>query len=117
MSAILTPIKSGRTFVSKCRGKGEGVEAYNVIPEWNEIKFRKPTLDERNYFDSRDDTRIVENLPEYEEHVLVTDGIHIWVDYFDEDADGVYLSGTGDDVNSVTAWMPLPNPYKGGAHK
>ena len=93
--------------------KGEDMEAYNVIPEWNEIKFRKPTLDERNYFDSHDDTRIVENLPEYEEYVLVTDGIHIWVDYFDEDADGVYLSGTGDDVNSVTAWMPLPNPYKG----
>ena len=22
-------------------------------------------------------------------------------------------AGTGDDANSVTAWMPLPNPYKG----
>lgn len=89
------------------------MKAYDKIPEWNIINFRKPTLDERNYFDSRDDTRIVENLPEYEEYVLVTDGIHIWVDCFDEDADGVYLSGTGDDANSVTAWMPLPEPYTG----
>ena len=60
------------------------MKAYEKIPEWNEINFRKPELDERNYFDS-----------------------------FDEDADGVYLSGTGDDMTGVTAWMPLPNPYKG----
>lgn len=30
-----------------------------------------------------------------------------------EDADGVYLSGTGDEMTGVTAWMSLPNPYKG----
>lgn len=89
------------------------MKAYDKIPEWNEINFRKPGRDERDYFDSRDDTRIVDNLPDFNEEVLVTDGICIWVDSFDEDADGVYLSGTGDDVNSVTAWMPLPNPYKG----
>jgi len=89
------------------------MEAYNVIPEWNEITFRKPTPDEENYFDSRDCARIVGNLPEYNEDVLVTDGVCIWVDSFDEDADGIYLSGTDDDMNSVIAWMPLPNPYKG----
>lgn len=89
------------------------MKAYDKIPEWHEINFRKPTLDERNYFDSRDDTNIVENLPEYDEDVLVTDGICIWVDSFNEDADGVYLSGTGDDMNGVIAWLPLPAPYKG----
>lgn len=89
------------------------MKAYDKIPEWNEIKFRKPECDERDYFDSRDDTRIVDNLPDFNEEVLVTDGICIWVDSFDEDADGVYLSGTGDDMNGVIAWMPLPNSYKG----
>lgn len=47
------------------------MEAYNVIPEWNEIIFKELT-------------------PEGE----------------------VYLSGTGGNVDEVTAWMPLPNPYK-----
>lgn len=89
------------------------MKAYDNIPEWNEINFRKPELDERDYFDSRDDTRIVENLPEYNEEVLVTDGESMWVDSFDQDDDGVYLSGTGDDMNGVTAWMPLPEPYTG----
>lgn len=89
------------------------MKAYEKIPEWNKINFRKPNLDERNYFDSRDDTHIIENLPDYDECVLVTNGICIWVDSFSEDADGVYLSGTGDDMGDVIAWMPLPNPYKG----
>lgn len=74
------------------------MEAYNIIPEWNELVFRNLTI---------------ENLPEYNEDVLVTNGICIWVDSFDEDADGVYLSGTDSEIDGVTAWMPLPNPYKG----
>lgn len=91
------------------------MKAYDKIPEWNEINLRKPEFDEekRDYFDSREDTLIVESLPEYNAEVLVTDGESIWVDSFDEDADGVYLSGTGDDMIGVIAWMPLPNPYKG----
>ena len=89
------------------------MKAYDKIPEWNKINFRKPTLDERNYFDSRDDAHIVENLPGYDEDVLVTNGIWIWVDSFDEDADGIYLSGTDSEIDGVTAWMPLPTPYKG----
>ena len=55
------------------------MKAYDKIPEWNKINFRKPTLDERNYFDSRDDTRIVENLPEYEEYVLGTEYAYGWI--------------------------------------
>lgn len=56
---------------------------------------------------------MIENLPEYNEDVLVTNGIRIWVDSFDEDTNGVYLSGTDGEIDGVTAWMPLPNPYKG----
>lgn len=55
----------------------------------------------------------IENLPEYNEDVIVTDGIDVWIDAFDEAISGeVYLSGTGGNVDEVTAWMPLPNPYK-----
>lgn len=92
------------------------MKAYNEIPEWNEINLRKPEFDEekRDYFDSRVDMLIAENLPRYNTEVLVTDGESIWVDSFGyDDDDGVYLSGTGDDMIGVIAWMPLPNPYKG----
>lgn len=30
----------------------------------------------------------------------------------EEDANGVYLSGTDSEIDGVTAWMPLPKPYK-----
>ena len=63
------------------------MEAYSIIPEWNEIIFN--------------------------EDVIVTDGIDVWIDAFDEAISGeVYLSGTGGNVDEVTAWMPLPIPYK-----
>ena len=89
------------------------MKAYDKIPEWNKINLRKPERDEREYFYYHDDTCIVDNLPEYNEEVLVTDGESMWVDSFDCDDDGVYLSGTGQDMVGVTAWMPLPAPYKG----
>lgn len=89
------------------------MKAYDKIPEWNEINLRKPVLKPGEYFDYHDDTCIADNLPEYNEEVLVTDGITIWVDSFDCDDDGVYLSGTGDDMVGVIAWMPLPKAYTG----
>ena len=88
------------------------MEAYNVIPEWNELIVKELTPDDEEYTEHKR-MYIVENLPEYNEDVLVTDGSDVWVDAFDEDADGVYLSGTGDEMTGVTAWMPLPTPYKG----
>ena len=88
------------------------MEAYNVIPEWNELIVKELTPDDEEYTEHKR-MYIVENLPEYNEDVLVTNGICIWVDSFDEDADGVYLSGTDSEIDGVTAWMPLPNPYKG----
>lgn len=88
------------------------MKAYDKTPEWIEIVFKELTPEDEEYTKHKW-MYIIENLPEYNEDVLVTNGICIWVDSFDEDADGVYLSGTGDDVNGVTAWMPLPNPYTG----
>lgn len=89
------------------------MEAYNIIPEWNKLVFRELTPEEKKEYANFDWSYMIENLPEYDEDVLVTNGVCIWVDSFSEDADGVYLSGTGDDMGDVIAWMPLPEPYKG----
>lgn len=88
------------------------MEAYNVIPEWNELVFRNLTPEEKKEYANFDWSYMVENLPDYGEEVLVTDGKNVWIDSFDED-DCVYLSGTDTEIDGVTAWMPLPNPYKG----
>lgn len=88
------------------------MEAYNIIPEWNELIFRNLTPEEEEKYANFDWSYIVENLPEYGEEVLVTDGKSVWIDSFDED-DYIYLSGTDNEIDGVTAWMPLPNPYTG----
>jgi hypothetical protein len=88
------------------------MEAYNIIPEWNELVFRNLTPEEEKEYANFDWSYMVENLPEYGEEVLVTDGKSVWVDSFDED-DYVYLSDTDGEIDGVTAWMPLPAPYKG----
>lgn len=85
------------------------MEAYN--PEWNELVFRNLTPEEEKEYANFDWSYMVENLPEYGEEVLVTDEKSMWVDSFDED-DYVYLSSTDGEIDGVTAWMPLPKPYK-----
>ena len=81
------------------------------IPQWNKLTFRPITLEEKEFHP--DWTEIVENLPNLDEEVLVTDGTNIWVDGFDID-DFVYLSGTDTDIDGVIAWIELPEPYKRG---
>ena len=87
------------------------MEAYNTIPEWNELVFRNLTPEEEKEYANFDWSYMVENLPEYGEEVLVTDGKSVWIDSFDED-DYVYLSGTDGEIDGVIAWMPLPKAYK-----
>lgn len=88
------------------------MKAYEKNPEWNELVFRNLTPEEKEEYANFDWSYMVENLPDYREEVLVTDGKNVWIDSFDED-DCVYLSGTDTEIDGVTAWMPLPNPYKG----
>jgi len=88
------------------------MKAYEKNPEWNKLIFRELTPEEKEEYANFDWSYMVENLPDYGEEVLVTNGKNVWVDSFDED-DYVYLSGTDGEIDSVTAWMPLPNPYKG----
>jgi len=94
------------------RKEDENMKAYEKNPEWNELVFRNLTPEEKEEYANFDWSYMVENLPDYGEEVLVTDGKNVWIDSFDED-DYVYLSGTDDEIDGVTAWMPLPNPYKG----
>lgn len=94
------------------RKEGEAMKAYDIISEWNELVFRNLTPEEKKEYANSDCSYVVENLPDYGEEVLVTNGKNVWVDSFDED-DYVYLSGTDGEIDGVTAWMPLPNPYKG----
>lgn len=92
--------------------ESEAMKAYEKNPEWNELIFRNLTPEEKEEYANFDWSYMVENLPDYGEEVLVTDGENVWIDSFDED-DCVYLSDTDSEIDGVTAWMPLPNPYKG----
>lgn len=94
------------------RKESEAMKSYDKNPEWNELVFRNLTPEEKEEYANFDWSYMVENLPDYGEEVLVTDGKNVWIDFFDED-DCVYLSGTDTEIDGVTAWMPLPNPYKG----
>ena len=52
-------------------------------------------------------------LPDDGDEILVSNGRFVWMDAFCNDIDGCYLDG-GDDIDEDMAWMPLPEPYKGG---
>lgn len=80
----------------------------NNIPQWHKLIFRPLTLEEKEFHP--DWTEIVENLPNLEEEVLVTDGTNMWVDGFDMD-DFLCLSVSGYEVDGVIAWTEIPS-YK-----
>ena len=80
----------------------------NNIPQWHKLIFRPITLEEKEFHP--DWTEIVENLPNLEEEVLVTNGTSVWVDSFDVD-DSLYLSESGYEVDGDIAWMEIL-PYK-----
>lgn len=60
---------------------------------------------------------IITALPDDGESTLVTDGNMVWIDtWFTDIAETeghlIYSLDIGD-IEAVTAWMPLPEPYKG----
>lgn len=87
---------------------GEWLDAQPIVAQWHKLIFRPLTEDEKEFYPNC--TEYVENLPDFDKDVLVTDGVNVWVDSFDVD-DCVYLSGTDDDIDGVIAWMELPS-YK-----
>lgn len=52
------------------------MKAYDEIPVWNELIVKELTPDDEEY-DKHKWMYMVENLPEYNEDVIVTDGIDV----------------------------------------
>ena len=50
----------------------------------------------------------------FNEFVLITDGKDVWKDCFQVVDNDAYLD-SGAEIENVIAWMPLPEPPKGGA--
>lgn len=50
---------------------------------------------------------VEERLPEDGNAVLCTDGSHIYLTEYDADLDAAF-----GDMDEITAWMPLPEPYR-----
>ena len=86
----------------------EWLDAQPVVLQWHKLIFRPLTLEEKEFHPEW--TEFVENLPDLNKDVLVTDGVDVWIDSFDIN-DYVYLSGTYGDIYEVIAWMELPS-YK-----
>lgn len=81
--------------------------------EWIPIKYREITEEEQveecptdycNYI-------FICDMPKDEERILVTNGIAVWSDMCCIDEEGHYLD-SGYNWLDVTAWKPLPEPYK-----
>lgn len=56
---------------------------------------------------------VSEKLPERRKHYIVTDFGSVEEAYYT--CDGHWFSVDGNKLKDVTAWMPLPKPYEGGA--
>lgn len=61
--------------------------------------------------------RIITTLPDDSESTLVTDGSSVWIDTWltdtsENEGELIYYLDIGE-IESITAWMPLPEPYKG----
>ena len=54
---------------------------------------------------------VSERLPERCKRYIVTDYGSVEESYYN--SDGHWFSKNGDKLKDVTAWMPLPEPYKG----
>nr|DAW31477.1 MAG TPA: hypothetical protein [Caudoviricetes sp.] len=85
------------------------IDKQPIMAQWRKLIFRPLTDEEKEFYPEC--TEFIKNLPDYNEDVLVTDGISVWVDSFDMD-EGVYLSGTDYDIDGVVAWMEIPGPYE-----
>lgn len=75
---------------------------------WIPVKWREPDEEEAKYWCYMADCE----MPEDGQKILVTDGKYVWKDVHVDD-DGLHLDSM-EDWQNITAWMPLPEPYKEG---
>lgn len=84
--------------------------------KWTPLTKRPMTEEEKELhkeiLDYCDDAEIfISPLPDDEQEVLITVFGHVTIDTFEKDSmDGCSFEGY--DIDDVTAWMPLPEPYK-----
>lgn len=79
-------------------------------PQWIPFLWRKTTKED-GWDPEEFPLMACGELPENGQDILVTNGCHVWSDTFFDD-NGLYLDSGNDLIEGVTAWMPLPEPYK-----
>ena len=84
------------------------IDRQPIVAQWHKLIFRPITLEEKEFYP--DCTEIIENLPEFDKEVLVTNGVSVWVDVFCMD-ERVDLSMIDYEISGVVAWMEIPS-YK-----
>ena len=88
-----------------------GLPSAEAVQRW--IPFKKRPLTDEEKQEHPDWTYIFDCLLPYDEQeILLSNGKYVWTDTFINDGE-CYLDG-GDDIDDGMAWMPLPEPYKGG---
>lgn len=80
---------------------------------WIPVKYHQISEKERaEEFISKDIQYMLDRkTPDDEQEILVTNGETTWQDTSFIDCDGYYLD-SGYDWIEITAWQPLPKPYK-----
>lgn len=114
MKGLFIPEITAEMFRNGCL---EGIEALMAEGEIYDIDytgwipFKKRPLTDEEKQEYPDWTYIFDcPLPEDEEEILLTNGVHVWTDTFINDGE-CYLDG-GDDIDDDMAWMPMPKPYR-----
>ena len=101
--------------VAKCIQGYCDIPSAEAVQGW--IPFTRRPMTEEEQKDYPNCTFIFDCvLPDDGDEILVSNGRFVWMDEFCDDIDGCYLDG-GDDIDEDMAWMPLPEPYKGGENK
>lgn len=86
------------------------IDPESLQPQWIPFLWRK-TTEEDGWDPEEFPLMACGELPENGQDILVTNGCHVWSDTFFDD-DGLYLDSGNVLTEDVTAWMPLPEPYK-----
>lgn len=86
----------------------------NSQPQWIPFLWRE-TKEDDGYDPEEFPLMACGELPKNGQDILATNGDRVWSDTFWDDA-GLYLDSHLDLVEDVTAWMPLPEPYKEDEH-
>lgn len=86
------------------------IDTESLQPQWIPFLWRKTTKED-GWDPEEFPLTACGEIPENGQDILVTNGCHVWSDTFFDD-DDLYLDSGNDLVEDVTAWMPLPEPYK-----